>query len=237
MLALNFNGDAEAFKTLVSQLGLKGVWQEPNATTLRFRLERGGVINFFSSTGTVQCQGKPPVVERIEKALVANGVASSGNGVVAQDAGRREVFVVYGHDKDAKTQLESMLRRWELEPLIFDQLPSKGKTIIEKLEEYMGKVDYGIVLATPDDVGFRKDHEDERAFRARQNVVLELGILLSRLGREKVAILIKDQTTMEKPSDIDGLLYLGFKEDVSEVRTSLAREMAEQGYAIDIKRL
>ena len=81
-----------------------------------------------------------------------------------------------------------MLRRWDLEPLIIDQLASKGQTIIEKLEEYTGQANFGIVLATPDDVGYAKDHEDDKKFRARQNVVLELGMLLAKIGRSKVAI-------------------------------------------------
>ena len=55
-----------------------------------------------------------------------------------------------------------MLRRWDLEPLIIDQLASKGQTIIEKLEEYTGQANFGIVLATPDDVGYAKDHEDDK---------------------------------------------------------------------------
>jgi predicted nucleotide-binding protein len=46
----------------------------------------------------------------------------------------RNVFVVYGHTEKAKTELEAMLRRWGLEPLILDQLTSGGATIIEKLQ-------------------------------------------------------------------------------------------------------
>lgn len=103
------------------------------------------------------------------------------------------MFVVYGHDITARTQLEAMLRRWNIEPLILDQLPSEGQTVIEKLENYTQKAHYAVVLATPDDEGNPMGKEDERQYRARQNVVLELGMLLALLGRKKVAILIKDQ--------------------------------------------
>ena len=40
-----------------------------------------------------------------------------------------------------------MLRRWRLEPLILDQLPSEGQTIIEKLEKYTAEVNFAVVLA------------------------------------------------------------------------------------------
>jgi predicted nucleotide-binding protein len=71
-----------------------------------------------------------------------------------------------------------MLRRWGLEPLILDQLPSRGLNIIEKLEDYTEDVGSGVVLATPDDLGCPKDREDQKAFRARQSVVMDPGMPL-----------------------------------------------------------
>jgi len=158
----------------------------------------------------------------------------TGSTTVAQ---RKKVFVVYGHDTDAKTQLEAMLLRWDLEPLILDQLPSGGQTIIEKLEKYTSEVNFAVILATPDDIGYRNGHENEKAFRARQNVVLELGMVLSQLGRKNVAILLKQQEKMERPSDIQGLIYIPFIDSVSDAGLVLAKEMDAQGYKIDVNKL
>lgn len=127
-----------------------------------------------------------------------------------------------------------MLRRWDLEPLILDQLPSEGMTIIEKLEHYRDNVQFAVVLTTPDDEGHRAGHSTEKAFRARQNVVLELGMMLARLGRSRVAILLKDPEKMERPSDIQGLIYMSFKDRVEEIALRLAKEMNAQGLAIDL---
>ena len=122
--------------------------------------------------------------------------------------------------------------------MILDQLPSEGQTIIEKLESITANANFGVVLATPDDEGYRIGHEDEKAFRARQNVVLELGMLLAKLGRKRVAILQKQQENMERPSDIQGLIYIPFKDDVQrDAGLLLAKEMVAQGYQIDISRL
>lgn len=145
--------------------------------------------------------------------------------------------MVYGHDSEAKVQLEAMLRRWDLEPLILDQLPSEGATIIEKLERYTQDVKFAVVLATPDDIGYRADHEDELAYRARQNVVLELGMMLAKLGRQNVAILMKQQERMERPSDIQGLIYIPFKDSIADSALLLAKEMTAQGYNIDVSKL
>ena len=79
----------------------------------------------------------------------------------------------------------------------------------------MEEVDFAIVLATPDDEGYRMGHPDEKAYRARQNVVLEMGMLLAKLGRENVAILLKTQEEMERPSDITDLIYVPFRDNIA----------------------
>jgi predicted nucleotide-binding protein len=122
--------------------------------------------------------------------------------------------------------------------LILDQLPSEGATLIEKIEKYAREdVPFAVVLATPDDEGFPAGKADERKARARQNVVLELGLLLGKLGRARVAILLKNQERMERPSDLQGLIYLPFTDDVKEVGVLLAKEMTKQGLAIDVAKL
>ena len=130
-----------------------------------------------------------------------------------------------------------MLRRWDVEPVIIDQLASSGQTIIEKLEENTDKVEFGIVLATPDDIGYAKDSELQKRYRVRQNVILELGMLLAKIGRSKVAILLSQAEDMEKPSDIDGLIYIPFKDNVEESKVSLAKELQRNGYCVDISKL
>jgi len=189
------------------------------------KISNGCIINCWDK-GNVNCQGKN--VDEISKIL------SQSNDVTLVN---NKVFVVYGHDHNARTQLEAMLRRWDLEPLILDQLASSGGTIIEKLEEYTNQADFGIVLATPDDIGYAKGKDSEKKFRVRQNVVLELGMLLASKGRSKVAILLSQKEDMESPSDINGLIYIPFKENVEETKLSLAKEMQKHGYIFDIAKL
>ncbi|MBW3622599.1 MAG: nucleotide-binding protein [Armatimonadetes bacterium] len=196
----------------------------------RLDLNGGAIVNCYDK-GSYQIQGRN--TERVKEVLGT----SSSEPASTMTAKLSKVFVVYGHDRTARDQLEAMLRRWGLEPLVLDQLPSEGQTIIEKLESYTTEVDFGIVLATPDDQGHRAGHPDEIAFRARQNVVLELGMLLAKLGRSKVAILQK-QTNMERPSDIQGLIYIPFTDDLQkDAGVILGKEMLKQGYRIDLANL
>jgi predicted nucleotide-binding protein len=186
----------------------------------KLSLDIGAIVNVFD-TGKFSVQGKN--ADEI-KALLAE------SGMTDVKIINKKVFVVYGHDPNARTQLEAMLRRWDLEPLILDQLASSGQTIIEKLEEYIEQACFGIVLATPDDLGYAKAQPDDIKHRVRQNVVLELGMLLAKMGRSKVAILLSQAEVMERPSDIDGLIYIPFKDNVEETKLSLAKEMEKCGY-------
>jgi predicted nucleotide-binding protein len=204
----------------------------PNNTGTQLKVDCGAIVNIFDK-GTYNVQGK--LIETIKSVLDA-GARASSQRVPAKASS--EVFVVYGHDQGARDQLEAMLRRWKLEPIFLDQLPSEGQTIIEKLESYTARVNFGVVVATPDDEGHRTGHPDEKAFRARQNVVLELGMLLALLGRKRVAILLKQQDNMERPSDIQGLIYIPFKDNMQkDAGVVLAKEMVAQGYKIDISKL
>lgn len=225
----------EDVKIVLGRFGYEIVTERrlPNDTGTQLRLAKGSIVNVFDK-GTFNCQGKN--CEAVEALLrEADGPAESPP---ERPANFTKVFVVYGHDAGVRNQLEAMLRRWGLDPLILDQLPSEGQTIIEKLEKYTGQVNFGVVLATPDDEGHRATHEDEKAYRARQNVVLELGMLLSKLGRKRVAILLKQHEKMERPSDIQGLIYIPFKDDIArEAAVILAKEMDSQGYKITVNRL
>ena len=185
-------------------------------------LSNGGKINCYNS-GKYSVQGK----SQDQVKAILEGSAETNN---------RKIFVVYGHDEIARTQLEALLRRWDLEPIILDQQASGGQTIIEKLEEYGSDVGYAIVLATPDDYGKAKSETAYKS-RVRQNVVLELGMFLAKLGRERVAILLKEAADFEKPSDIQGLVYIPFQNKVDEVAISLIRELSRQGYKIDATKI
>jgi predicted nucleotide-binding protein len=211
-------------------LRLKERTRLTNGSGEQARFLTGEIINVFDS-GTINVQGKnKDVVERL--------LGSSGAGIAMAKPSARHVFVAYGHDTPARTQLEAMLRRWGLEPLILDQLPSEGQTIIEKLEKYANDdIVFGVVLATPDDEGHVAGKPDENKYRARQNVVLELGLLLAKLGRPRVAILLKSQEKMDRPSDIQGLIYIPFTDDVEETKVLLAKEMEKQGIHIPVARL
>ena len=187
----------------------------------KITLQNGAIVNVFNK-GTYSVQGK--CKDEVKAYIEENATdEQKATGYIKKTS--RKVFVVYGHDEDARNELELLLRRWDLEPVILDKMPSGGQTIIEKLETYSKDVRYGVILATPDDEGHRRGMPDEKMYRCRQNVVLEMGMLLAKLGRENIAILQKRPGETERPSDIQGLVYIPFEEKVSEASQQLAREV------------
>jgi len=217
--------DMTTIKAILEKKGLKisSEGRLPNKTGTQLKLATGQLVNVYDN-GNYHVQGKNPEVVKF--------FLNTEEGLSKID--NNKVFVVYGHDIKARESLELLLRRWNLTPVILDQLTSEGKTIIEKLENCSECVGFAVVLATPDDKGYSRGCPEKIACRARQNVVLELGMMLNLLGRNRVAVLIKDSDIMERPSDIEGLVYLPFKEDVKEVQIRLAKEMNTQGYSISL---
>ena len=82
---------------------------------------------------------------------------------------------------------------------------------------------------TFDDLGSQKS-SNEKNKRARQNVVLELGYFLAKLGRKNVMPLYEDG--VELASDISGVLYT--KVDNTESwKYSLVKELKTAGFILD----
>jgi predicted nucleotide-binding protein len=144
------------------------------------------------------------------------------------------VFLVHGHDGAAKHEVARFVERLTGKaPVILDEQPNRGRTLLEKFQETAGSANYAIVLATPDDVGRSRSLGPEKdAPRARQNVVFELGFFFASLGRGHVAVL---NNGIEKPSDIDGIVYFSYPS--GNWKVELAKEMHAAGIAVDMHRL
>ena len=145
----------------------------------------------------------------------------------------RRVFIVHGRDSGTVAEVKNVVSELELDPVILREQPNRGRTIIEKFEDY-AEVPYAIVLFTPDDAGGLADDTEHPMPRARQNVVLELGFFLGRLGRDKVCVLVKDE--VEVPSDYSGVLYVPMDEG-GGWKLRLVKELIDAGMDVDANRL
>lgn len=156
--------------------------------------------------------------------------AAGGKSKKKRRPSNKKVFVVHGRDNGAKQTIARFLEKLGLEPVILHERSNAGLTIIEKFEKH-SDVAYAVVLMTPDDIGALAKEKDKLAYRARQNVVLELGYFMGRLGRSHVCVLLKGD--IERPSDSDGIIYVALDPN-DGWKILLAKELKEVGLEIDL---
>lgn len=142
------------------------------------------------------------------------------------------MFIVHGHDNEAKETIARFIEKLGLDPIILHEQPNSGRTIIEKFEMY-ADVPFALVLLTPDDEGRSKD-DKEYKLRARQNVVLELGYFMGKIGRDRVCALYTEG--VEIPSDYQGVLYVKLDQE-GAWKNKIATEFVEANLPIKIERL
>jgi predicted nucleotide-binding protein len=144
------------------------------------------------------------------------------------------VFLVHGRDDLTLERTARFIENLGLETVIFREQPNRGRTIIEKLVDFKD-VSFAVVLLTADDKGgLATLPPDEYSFRARQNVILELGFFLGALGRANVCVLYVEG--VEIPSDYSGVVFVQLDEG-GGWKLALASELAAAGLPIDLKEL
>lgn len=156
------------------------------------------------------------------------------NEVVQSQPKNKKVFLVHGHEHGTRETVARYIEKLGLKPVILDEQANRGKTIIEKLEGH-SDVGFAVVLLTPDDEGRSiKDKEARKKpqGRARQNVLLELGYFIGKLGRDNCCALSKGP--IEIPSDLGGVLHEPI-DDGGGWKAKLARELDAAGYELDWK--
>lgn len=146
---------------------------------------------------------------------------------VLEKSWSKKVFIVHGHDEGARESVARFLEKIGFVPIILHEQANKGRTVIEKVEAN-SDVGFAVVLLTPDDQGAATGGDPEP--RARQNVLLELGFFLGRLGRDRVCALKRGH--VEIPSDFAGVVWEKMDEN-GGWKQSLARELQAVGHNVD----
>lgn len=143
-----------------------------------------------------------------------------------------KIFIVHGHDHGALQTVARFLEKNDFEAIILHEQANNGRTIIEKIEKN-SDVGFAVVLLTPDDIG-RAISESENKPRARQNVILELGYFIGKLGRERVCAL--KTAELEIPSDYVGVVWTEM-DKYAAWKFSLAKELKAAGYHVDMNKM
>jgi len=167
-------------------------------------------------------------IESLQERLAEATPLSAADATHANKTSKiRKVFVVHGHDEGAREAVARFLEKIGFEAIILHEKANQGRTVIEKVEAHSG-VGFAVVLLTPDDEGCLKGGIPQP--RARQNVLLELGYFIGRLGRNHVCALKRGD--VEIPSDFGGVISEPF-DTSGGWKQALARELEAAGFDID----
>jgi predicted nucleotide-binding protein len=173
----------------------------------------------------------------------------------------KKVFIVHGKDLKPVKELKIILQELGLTPIVLMEQPSKGLTIVEKLERY-SNVGYAFVILTPDDVGASKIALSHKAIKEPKNkseqdcADIELPIiaeyfrqrlnLLKNEARQNVILEFGYFTgklgrkrvcclykgDIQLPSDMEGICYAHFSSSVMELKKRIVKELVAAGYKI-----
>lgn len=222
--------------TKALQWGLSGLFSKPewkDSNTLHITSGLGpslfdiaeGYVSFEPGQISCKLRFKWPFLDIFLRDKTLADVGGMAVEVAGTMHDSKEVFIVHGHSEPAKSQLKSLLAGLGLQPIVLSEQPRSGRTLVEQLEYYSTTCSFAFVLMTPDDLSGSRKRKSLR--RARQNVILELGWFMARLGRENVTLI--SQGEIELPSDVLGILYLPFENNVHEVAADISKQLHDVG--------
>ncbi len=131
---------------------------------------------------------------------------------------KSSAFIVHGHDEHALADLTGFLGKIGIRPIVLRDVEDAEESLLTRFFRVGGEARFAIVLFCPDDRGASRFQYDDSSvgerslkFRARQNVILELGFFYGKLGFQNVYVLLKEPTEkwpdFELPSDISGAVF------------------------------
>lgn len=155
----------------------------------------------------------------------------------------RSIFVVHGHDEGMLDAVTKELIAIGIEPVVLRRIRTSDSHLFAKFRAIAEKAEHAIVLISGDDVGASyRDFAHPAGgvarleFRARQNVILELGFFYGRLSEERVFVFRKPPPVTERivnkfddPSDLAGKIFEDFDAGWQEV---LRERLRQAGFPI-----
>ncbi|MCJ7721087.1 nucleotide-binding protein [Candidatus Bathyarchaeota archaeon] len=145
-----------------------------------------------------------------------------------------KIFVIHGHDNEMKSDVTQTLQKLDLDPLILHEKPNSEQTLIEKISDY-AHVSFAVVLLSPDDLAYPEQKTPEEAkYRAKQNVIFELGYFLGLLGKQNVIAIYRKKKDFEIPNNYNGVLWIEYK---TGWYFELIRELQAANFDVDANKL
>ncbi len=228
-----FNGYSISKKDILRIMIKKSAQSIEKLTEDQTRIDAENMFFGFSSLESTFVDNKSviDITKEIFKKITPKINKDNGNIKEELSNTSNKVFIVHGQDETLKVEIARFVEKLGLEAVILHEQANQGNTIIEKFERNTSEIGYAIILYTPCDKGCPSNDSENLKNRARQNVVFEHGYFIGKLGRSKVAAIVKGE--IETPSDIAGVVYLSYS---GNWKLDLAKEMKVAGLEVDMNK-
>ena len=141
---------------------------------------------------------------------------------------RRQIFISHTGDQQIVATVRSLLYSLDLTPISGEDIAIPGQPWMDRLDDLIASSDAAIVILGRESTGPRTE------VTVRSNVILELGLLLGRLGRDRVLTVVTRDAVL--PSDLGGFRYLVADPDRDDLlRREVGKWSRQLGFEIPDK--
>ena len=141
------------------------------------------------------------------------------------------IFLVYGHNHNMKSYVENYIKSLGIKSIdLFKQSSGGLQSIFDALNECTNLAECAVILLSADDIVLDTENL-KMLYRARQNVIFEMGLFAGHLGKNKVIVLYENHLKFEFPSDISGVFYIEY-DDTESWKDKLKSNLRRIGFKI-----
>ena len=135
----------------------------------------------------------------------------------AMEASSNKVFLVYANEIGMKQELTVFLSKVGINSVIMKENTGSNTSIIDELEKY-DDVTYAIVMLNPDASGIA------------ENTIYELGLVVGKLGRNRVCGMVKNQ--IDILANYSGVSYVPI-DPAGAWKFLLIKQLKDAGFNVD----
>ncbi len=165
------------------------------------------------------------MIERVVRAMEDHLKTPDPASLIAVSAVPKQggkIFIGHGRSLVWRELKDFLKDDLHLEPDEFNQEPTEGRLIGERLRQMLDEACFAFIIFTAE------DSRGTTPTVPRLNVVHETGLFQGRLGFEKAIVLLEDGC--EKFSNIDGLVYIPFPPNrISATFENIRKLLRKQG--------
>ena len=222
LLKQSFNDPQNEYKVGYDYINVKGGFFSSNSFE--------EIKMYLTQDLKIKVEYLTKLVEKLPKIKYKERKVTVYKTEIKEITSNNKVFIIHGHNDEIKSDVTRILEKLGIEPITLHE--KTNENLIEIIENNADAA-FAIVLLSDDDLG-KAQEENSLNPRAGQNVILELGYFIGKLGINRVCALHNNK--IELPGDKHDLVYIPI-DSSAHWQIDLAKKLKAAGYRIDINNI